>query len=117
MQNNFVLQLSSRLKLLRACRTQAEMAKELGVNQQTYARWELGDRQPKLQDLCEIVLHFGVSADWLLGIKETSHMDTTDWHAKYQDTSQQLSRINKALGYILKGAHELQVILEEGVKT
>lgn len=47
------------------------MAKKLNINQQTYARWELGDRQPKLQDLCAIALHFGVSADWLLGLSDT----------------------------------------------
>jgi transcriptional regulator with XRE-family HTH domain len=59
---------SHRLKELRGSKTQSAIAAELQVNQQTYARWELGDRQPKLQDLASIALHFGVSADWLLGV-------------------------------------------------
>jgi len=56
------------LKELRGNKTQAAIASELKTNQQTYARWELGDRQPKLQDLASIALHFGVSSDWLLGL-------------------------------------------------
>jgi len=57
-----------RLKTLRNGRTQIAVAKDLQVNQQTYARWELGDRQPKLQDLASLSLHYGVTADWLLGL-------------------------------------------------
>ena len=59
---------SDRLKELRGEKTQVAIARELGVNQQTYARWEIGDRQPKLQDLASIALHFGVTTDWLLGV-------------------------------------------------
>ena len=70
MQKTFNLILPLRLKALRSTQTQADMARNLQINQQTYARWELGDRQPKLQDLCKIALHFGVSTDWLLGIPE-----------------------------------------------
>lgn len=64
---------SSRLKELRGNKTQSAIAAELQVNQQTYARWELGDRQPKLQDLASIALHFGVSSDWLLGVDKSKH--------------------------------------------
>ncbi len=68
MQTKFSVLLPSRLKALRGKKTQSAIAREIGINQQTYARWELGDRQPKLQDLSNIALHFGVSIDWLLGI-------------------------------------------------
>ncbi len=45
------------------------MAKELGgMVQQTYARWENGDRKPNIFELAELALHFGVSTDWLLGL-------------------------------------------------
>ena len=114
MQKKIKLGLPQRLKELRSERSQVEMAKELCVNQQTYARWELGDRQPKLQDLCAIALHFGVTADWLLGLDEVTSEDSTNWKEKYLGARQQLSRVNKALGFILKGAGELQSILEDG---
>lgn len=67
-----------RLKELRANRTQSEMARSLGINQQTYARWEIGDRQPKLQDLCALCLHFGVTADWILGLAEKTVYTSSD---------------------------------------
>lgn len=113
MQKEFSLELPRRLKELRSTRSQAKMAKELSINQQTYARWELGDRQPKLQDLCAIALHFGVTADWLLGLKKDNGSETnTDWKEKYLGADQQLLRVNKALGFILKGTNELQSIIE-----
>ena len=59
-----------RLRTLRKDKTQAEIASEIGVLQPTYAQWELGHRQPKLQDLASIAFHFGVTADWLLGLNE-----------------------------------------------
>lgn len=68
MQTNFDVALPQRLKELRGDKTQDEIASLLGVKQQTYAHWELGRRQPKLNDLCLVALHFGVSADWLLGL-------------------------------------------------
>ena len=114
MQKTFTLGLPHRLKELRSGRSQADMAKELHVNQQTYARWELGDRQPKLQDLCAIALHFGVTSDWLLGLDEVSPENSTNWKEKYLGATHQLSRVNKALDFILKGAGELQSILEDG---
>jgi transcriptional regulator with XRE-family HTH domain len=74
---------SGRLKDLRGSKTQAAIASELNTNQQTYARWELGDRQPKLQDLASIALHFGVTTDWLLGLSRdppetTRHSEMRD---------------------------------------
>lgn len=62
--------LPKRLAELRGNTSQAAFAKSLGVLQQTYARWELGDRQPKLQDLAALASHFGVTTDWLLGLTE-----------------------------------------------
>jgi transcriptional regulator with XRE-family HTH domain len=87
---------SSRLKELRGSRTQVAIAKELNVNQQTYARWELGDRQPKLQDLASIALHFGVSTDWLLGTSKapsekataSKHPDAKVLHSAVSDNTE-----------------------------
>lgn len=46
------------------------MAANIGVPQKTYANWELGIRQPKLEDLAGLCAHFEVSADWLLGLSD-----------------------------------------------
>lgn len=63
---------SSRLKELRGSLSQKEMAKIIGIPQQTYAGWELGNRQPKLEIIGKIALQFAVSADWLLGLDDKS---------------------------------------------
>lgn len=64
------IRLPERLTELRDGKTQSALAREIGVIQQTYARWELGDRQPKLQDLAALAAHFGVTTDWLLGLTD-----------------------------------------------
>lgn len=61
---------SSRLKELRGSVSQKEIAKILDIPQQTYAGWELGNRQPKLEKLMALALHFAVSTDWLLGLTD-----------------------------------------------
>lgn len=61
------------LKRLRGKKTQAEMSSELGMIQQTYAKWEIGDRKPDINELAKLALHFGVSVDWFLGL-ETEDM-------------------------------------------
>ena len=64
--------LSSRLLELRGSSTQIEFSQSIGVKQQTYAQWELGHRQPKIQELIRLALHFGVSTDWILGLSNDS---------------------------------------------
>lgn len=34
--------------------------------------WERGDREPSLETVCRICRRFGVTADWLLGLEETT---------------------------------------------
>ena len=46
------------------------MAEKIGIPQQTYAGWEVGNRQPKLDKLAEVALQFAVSLDWLLGLSD-----------------------------------------------
>ncbi len=64
--NNFAV----RLKKARGTRTQADIAKLLGIKQQAYARYEKGDVLPGAEVLHKICLLFPVSADWLLGLRE-----------------------------------------------
>lgn len=60
----------SRLKERRGQLTQAAFAKQLGMNQQTYQRYESGVREPDLETLHQIGVLTGVSVDWLLGLSD-----------------------------------------------
>lgn len=71
MKKNFQSILGPRLKGLRGVVSQSQMASSLGVPQQTYANWELGIRQPKLDDLGALSLQLGVSTDYLLGLSDS----------------------------------------------
>lgn len=63
----------TRLKELRLERnlSQTELAKCLQVSQATIGKWETGDRKPDLESLMKISVFFGVSADYLLGLRDT----------------------------------------------
>ncbi len=61
---------STRLKEARGMRTQAEIARLIGVKQQAYARYEKGEVFPGAEILQQICLLFPCSADWLLGLRE-----------------------------------------------
>jgi transcriptional regulator with XRE-family HTH domain len=99
-----------RLKELRKEKTQIAIAKELQVNQQTYARWELGDRQPKLQDLASIALHFGVTTDWLLGLPEVPQGAEVniDWKKKAIDAEKKLLSIKSVVRNLTECVNKLE---------
>ena len=59
-----------RLRELRGSKSQASFAKELGLSQVVYGRYELNQREPNLETLCHIGLALEVSTDWLLGLPE-----------------------------------------------
>lgn len=51
--------------------TQTQMAEKLGMKQQAWARFEAGGvPDPRCSTIVLICKTFGVSADWLLGLKE-----------------------------------------------
>ena len=60
--------LSNRLAILRksAGFTQEALAEKLGKSQRTIAAWELGDRAPSFDMLCDIADLFNVTTDYLL---------------------------------------------------
>ncbi len=64
--------LGERLKELREERalTQREIAKQLNINSVTYLHYEKGQREPPLALLAEFAVFFGVSVDYLLGLKD-----------------------------------------------
>lgn len=101
--------LGPNLRLLRGAKTQVEFAREIGIPQQTYANWEGGARQPKLDDLCKLSIHFGVSTDWLLGLSETQKcIEPTEAGQRAVAAERKLEAVNEALSLILKGTQKLQ---------
>ena len=64
--------LGQRLKELRAEKklTQKEVAEYLRISSVTYLRYEKAQREPSLDLLAELAVFFGVSTDYLLGLKE-----------------------------------------------
>lgn len=60
------------LKKLREERrkTQKEVAAELGYHTTTYARWEQELHEIKLVDAINIAKYYGVSLDYLAGLKD-----------------------------------------------
>ena len=63
--------LCERLRELRGAKSQAEIARLLGVKQQNWARWENGVVFPGAETIHHICVTFHVSADWLLGLDES----------------------------------------------
>ena len=64
--------LGERLKELREERglTQRELARELGINSVTYLHYEKEQREPPLALLADFAKFYGVSVDYLLGLKD-----------------------------------------------
>lgn len=67
-----------RLKELREAKglSQTQLANELGISQQAYARYEKGDRKPKISTLIKLADYFDVSVDYLIGHEKTSNHGT-----------------------------------------
>ena len=63
---------NERIKWVRDCKniTQKEMAEHLGILQQQYARYEKGVNVMPITYLPEICKYLGVSADYILGLKD-----------------------------------------------
>ena len=68
--------LSDKLKQLRGSTSQAEMARQLGMKQPQWARYESGVSSPSIEVLTNICRVHCVSADWLLGLGQVSSTDT-----------------------------------------
>lgn len=70
--------LAERIGTLRAeaGESQQQLADALEVKRETVKFWESGERQIKAADLVNLALHFGVSADYLLGLAEEKTRNT-----------------------------------------
>mgnify|MGYP002626353734 CR=1 FL=1 len=63
--------ISSRLREIRGDLSQAKIAQKIGVSQVTWGRWELGTREPSIDDILKICSSEMVSSDWLLGLSDS----------------------------------------------
>jgi len=63
---------AERLKELRKDKNVSilKLAKELGVSDTTVGRWEKGSIIPTIDNLKNIAIYFGVSADYLIGLED-----------------------------------------------
>ena len=52
-------------------KTQQEIADILGTSQTMYARYERGANEMPIRHLIKLCKYYGVSADYILGIKNT----------------------------------------------
>ena len=66
----FVSTFSDRLKTLRGEMKQAEFARRIGLAQNSYNRYEAGERVPDIDILSQMASRLGVSTDWLLGFED-----------------------------------------------
>lgn len=64
--------LTPRLKLIRRQRklTQLKMAQMLGLSRSSYVHYELGMREPTIDQLVDMAAKLGVSLDYLTGITD-----------------------------------------------
>ena len=69
-----LLYMAERLKSLRNKRgiTQSEMAKSFGLTRSCINAWEMGISVPSTQYIVELSKYFGVSSDYILGMKTGS---------------------------------------------
>lgn len=69
--------IAERIKLLReqSGKTQAELAKRLGITRSSVNAWEMGISTPSTQYLVELANLFHVSTDYLLGLSSTTAID------------------------------------------
>mgnify|MGYP000618902744 CR=1 FL=1 len=48
--------------------TQADIGKLLGKSAAAISKYEIGDRQPTLEDIASLAKHFGTTSDYMLGV-------------------------------------------------
>ena len=50
--------------------SQSQMAAYLGVTQQTYSRYEIGELEPSIDSLVKLARFYNVNIDYLLGLSD-----------------------------------------------
>lgn len=65
----------TRLKELRGCRNQTQVAKEIGISRSALSYYESGERTPDINILYLIAQYYDVTADYLLGLSNIPKPD------------------------------------------
>lgn len=58
-----------KIRLERKC-SQEDIAEALDITQQQYSRYETGQNEIPVRHVITLCRFYGISADWLLGLKE-----------------------------------------------
>jgi len=66
------IKFTERLKELRAKKgiSQRDIAKEIGISQNSYCLWEQGKTQPDLEKLIKLCQFFDVTVDYIVGYSD-----------------------------------------------
>ena len=69
-RNEFMVLFGKKLKMarIRAGLTQEELAEKVGISRGSIARYELGEMEPKLENLISLSEILDISTDYLLGL-------------------------------------------------
>ena len=72
MEDSILSIFSKRIRDIRedADQKQRETASALNVSYKTFGRYERGESEPQIQFIADFCRHFGVSADYLLGLSD-----------------------------------------------
>lgn len=102
---------SSRLKTLIGDGSVSAFARKVGLKQASVDRYVKEVHAPNAEAICAVATHFGVSADWLLGLSDNQNGegDISDtWKQSALIAQHKLDKVNEALGKILDGTKALQ---------
>lgn len=77
--------------------TQDELAEEIGVSKRTLVRYESGSSEPTISVLIKIALLFDVSVDYIIGLKDTTIIETDSIINELDKISLILDKIKKEL--------------------
>lgn len=76
---------AGKLKMLRGDLTQTAFAKKLGIPQNTYHRYEKGERVPDIKALTKISKSLNISADELLGLGDLKNLLSSNGHLSHSN--------------------------------
>lgn len=107
---------ATRLKELRAGRSQAEVSKLLGIKQTAWSRYENDAAIPGGEMILQICSTFAVSSDWLLGLTDErapgSGSVSDALQRKCHDLEVENAALQKALAIV--GGHRAQPVKTGG---
>lgn len=90
--------LGTRLQTLRKERhlTQSDVAKALGISQQSYGRWETDKVKPSPAKLTQLATYFDVSTDYLLN-SDTDDIDLSEVELLFRTTSKGMTEEEQSI--------------------